>query len=381
MTERWSRQVAVLADPHLHDTESGEAYGLSTKDCFRSLAESAASTRVFNEGGAALARALDILAERGVRLVMIAGDLTDDGQPANWRAAVDLLGYYRDQHNMRFFLTPGNHDQWYGEGVPLKKEMVCSDGTKFSLSGKNMGSSGQVAPEMRQIGQAEVLEYASGFGFSRHPDDLHWETPFGASGALADRIGSISRPGTSTVQVPDLSYLVKPVSGLWILSVDANIYLPDAAGWRDCGTEGWIAVLRYKAWLLDWMSDVARRAKALGKQLLTMSHFPAFDVLNEVPAGLSARIMPSKDVSDSVAGTGIGLHFSGHWHINRTGGKSGCDNWLINVAVPSTASFPAAFKLVNLSDQSARIETVRLGQVPGFNMGFDHYLAEQPDSL
>jgi len=381
MTRRWTGQVAVLADPHLHDTGSGEAYGLSTKDCFRSLAESAASTRVFNEGGAALARALDILVERGVQLVMIVGDLTDDGQPANWRASVDLLRHYRDRHGMRFFLTPGNHDQWYGDGVPLQKEMVRANGTRFVLSGTDNQSCDHYAPQMRQIGQAEVLAFAADFGFCRHPNDLHWETPFGASDALADRVGLISVPGTRSIKVPDLSYLVEPVAGLWILSVDANIYLPNEMGWHDCGTEGWIAVLRHKAWLLDWMHDVACRAKASGKQLMTMSHFPAFDVLNEVPVGLSARIMPPKDVSDAIAATGIGLHFSGHWHINRTGGKSGDDTWLMNIAVPSTASFPAAFKLVDLADQTARIETVRLEQVPGFNAGFGHYLAEQPDSL
>ena len=49
MTDRWTGQIGVLADPHLHDTGAGHAYGLETKDCFRSLAESTASTRVFNE--------------------------------------------------------------------------------------------------------------------------------------------------------------------------------------------------------------------------------------------------------------------------------------------------------------------------------------------
>ena len=120
MTDRWTGQIGVLADPHLHDTGAGHAYGLETKDCFRSLAESTASTRVFNEGGASLVRALDILVERGVRLVMIAGDLTDDGQVPNWRASADLLDRYSQRHNMRFFLTPGNHDQWCGDGKPLR---------------------------------------------------------------------------------------------------------------------------------------------------------------------------------------------------------------------------------------------------------------------
>ena len=377
MTEFWSGQVAVIADPHLHDITSGKAYGLQTKDCFRSLAESAASTRVFNEGGAALVRALDILVERGVRLVMIAGDLTDDGQAPNWRASAAVLNGYSTRHGIRFFMTPGNHVQWYGDGASLRKQMIDRDGATFHLSDAKAAPGVRHAPEMRQIGQAEMLRHASDFGFCRHADDLHWETPFGTSDALSDRIGTLNRPGMAPLNVPNLSYLVEPAPGLWILSVDANVYLPDGARWRDCGTEGWIAVLRHKAWLLDWMQDVARRAKEAGKQLLTMSHFPAFDVLNEVSGGLAERVMPPRAVSDAIASTGIGLHFSGHWHINRTNGQQGKD-WLLNIAVPSTASFPAAFKLVALAGQQARIETVRLGQVAGFDAAFGAYNAEQP---
>ncbi|MFZ1726858.1 MAG: metallophosphoesterase [Albidovulum sp.] len=380
LKDRWTGQVAVLADPHLHDTRSGRAYGLPSEDCFRSHAESSASTRVFNEAGAALVRALDILVEREVRLVMIAGDMTDDGQAPNWRAAADLLHRYSARHNMRFFLTPGNHDQWYGDGVALRKQMVRRDGTTFTLSGDGGDASTQFAPAMRRIGQAEMLNHASAFGYCRHLDDLLWETPFGGSDALSDRIGTLIRPGLGPVRVPDLSYLVEPVAGLWILSLDASVYLPGATGWDDFGTEGWNAVLRHKAWLLDWMRDVSRRAREAGKQLLAMSHFPALDVLSEVPVGLSERVMPTRSVSDAVAAAGIGLHFSGHWHINHTGGQRRSDGWMVNVAVPSTASFPAGFKLVELKGQTATIQTLRLGKVPGFDAAFGHYRAEQPIS-
>lgn len=378
MADCWSGQVAVLADPHLHDTGAGLSYGFGTRDCFRSLAETSASTRVFNEGGAALVRALDILVQRDVRLVMIAGDLTDDGQAPNWRAAADLLDSYSQRHDMRFFLTPGNHDQWYGAGKPLRQKMVSTDGTTFAVSGDKSDETARFAPEMFQIGQADVLNYASGFGFCRHSDDLYWETPFGTSDELASRIGMVSRAGRDPVELPDLSYLVEPVEGLWILAIDANVYLPDESGWRDFGNEGWTAVSRHKAWLLDWISDVSRRARASGKQLLSMSHFPACDVLSGVPRGLAERVMPTLDVAHALARTRMGLHFSGHWHINRTGAQTVGDDWLVNVAVPSTASFPAAFKLVDLQGTKARIETLRLGSVSEFDAAFGHYFAEQP---
>ena len=380
MSARWNGQIAVLADPHVHDTSSGLSYGLETEDCFRSLAESSTSTRVFNESRAALIRALDILVERDVRLVMIAGDLTDDGQAPNWRACVHLLGRYSQLHNMRFFLTPGNHDQWCGVGRPLRKEMVGSDGDTFALCGDENDTTVRFASAMFQIGQADVLNFASGFGFCRHTDDVHWESPFGSSDALSSRLGVVSRTGLEPVEVPDLSYLVEPVEGLWIMAIDANVYLPDVNGWRDFGTEGWNAVLRHKAWLFDWIRDVSLRAHASGKQLISMSHFPACDVLSGVPRGFAERVMPTVEVARALAHTRMGLHFSGHWHINRTGAQTVGNDWLVNVAVPSTASFPAAFKLVELLDTQARIETLRLGSVPGFDEAFKHYLAEHPTS-
>lgn len=380
MTPRWTGQIAVLADPHLHDVNSGHAYGLEHEDCFRSFAESAASTRVFNEGGAAMVRALDILVERGVRLVMIAGDLTDDGQPANWRAATDILHRYERQHGMRFFLTPGNHDQWYGEGKPLKKGMVTGDGVPFWISSDVTETGIHQTSAMRQVGQTEMLEYARPFGFYRSADDLYWESPFGSSDALGDRLGTITPPTGDPVQVLDCSYLVEPVPGLWILSVDANVYLPAPGQWDDCGQRGWNAVLRHKAWLLPWMNDVAARARAQGKQLLTMSHFPAIDVMDDVPGGLAKREMPDQATADATTKTGVGLHFSGHWHINKTAVAQAGNGWLVNVAVPSTASFPAAIKLVHLSQENADIETLTLGAVPGFDAAFAHYRAEKPNA-
>lgn len=380
MSDSWSGQVAVLADPHLHDIGSGKSYGLEAADCVRSLADSAASTRIFNESGPALVRALDIIAERGVKLVLVAGDLTDDGQLPNWKTAAALLNHYSDQHGMRFFMTPGNHDQWFGNGKPLSKQMVRQDGSAFSLSGNQHDADARHSSVMWQLGQEEMLRHSLGFGFTRHQDDLYWETPFGTADDLSARSGMISRPDMAPVEVPDFSYLVEPVSGLWILSVDANVYLPDASGWRDCGQEGWIAVLRHKKWLLNWMSNIASRARAQGKRLLTMSHFPVVDVLNEVPGGFNKRLMPPARVSEAITETGIGLHFSGHWHINRTGRHLSATDWLVNVAVPSTASFPAAFKLVDLEGDTAQIETVRLGQVPGFDGAFAHYKAEEPSS-
>ena len=111
----------IVADPHYHDTKGGAA--------FRTLADTAESTRVFNESFAALPRLLDDIVARGIRLVAVLGDLTDDGQAATMRAATALLRRYRDRHGLRFFLTPGNHDLFAVHGRHQSKRFLDPDGS------------------------------------------------------------------------------------------------------------------------------------------------------------------------------------------------------------------------------------------------------------
>ena len=90
----------------------------------------------------------------------------------------------------------------------------------------------------------------------------------------------------------DASYLVEPVPGLWLLSIDANVFEPKdgdsdpaaEASYIDSSDAGWNAMLRHKPFVLDWMAEVARRARRLEKRLLPFSHYPALDTLGETHA-------------------------------------------------------------------------------------------------
>jgi hypothetical protein len=106
-------RFAVLADPHYHEIFPG--YGIEgvefrgrTGACIRTRADSAASTRIFNESAIAFPAALDQCVAAGICNVIVVGDLTDDGQIATMDAALALLALYESKHGMRFFLTPGN---------------------------------------------------------------------------------------------------------------------------------------------------------------------------------------------------------------------------------------------------------------------------------
>lgn len=369
-------RIAVLADPHLHDVGFG---GAAPAPLVRSLGDTLRSTRIFNESHSALRQALEDIAAEGVDLCIIVGDLTDDGQPASWAAVAAMLAEHTARHGTRFFACPGNHDQWGPDGKPLTKGCVDADGRVFSIGGPDADVA---CAGMRMAGYGETMAHADALGYVRDPRDLHWETPFGTSDRLEDRMAAMTGTGGDTAPVFDASYLVEPVTGLWLLSLDANTYLPDGeGGFRDRSADGWAGALAHKPWLLPWMTDVAARARRLDKRLVAFSHYPAvdafggtIDMLDALEHRSDRRRMPSPEVTRALAATGIGLHFSGHWHVcATTADRSGA---LVNVAVPSTVAFPAGWSLLRLDAEGATLEDRPLDGAPGWDRFHPRYRAE-----
>ena len=105
------------------------------------------------------------------------------------------------------------------------------------------------------------------------------------------------------------------------------------------GNAGWNAVLKHKRFLFDWAGDVARRARQQGKHLLAFSHYPLIDPHADsfddelAVFGQSSSIRRSPRPPAVAAGiaSGIGVHFSGHLHVNGTTAVTGPDGFLVNV--------------------------------------------------
>jgi len=162
--------IAVIADPHYHDVDYRPGVGRFPGVAFRTLTDTAESTRVFNESFAALPALLDDIAARGIRLVALLGDLTDDGQASTMRAAVALLNRYRENHGLRFFATPGNHDLYAIHGRHQSKRFLNPDGRHTLVTSDPTAPQGAsvsriVDPEMYCGGYASALAAMAEFGF------------------------------------------------------------------------------------------------------------------------------------------------------------------------------------------------------------------------
>lgn len=378
-------RFAVIADPHVHDCRWIPS-GSGLAGAIRSFGETGQSTRVFNESVPAFRAALSAAVEAGARLVLLVGDLTDDGQQPNVDAALAVVDEFRTRHGLRLLATPGNHDFFALHGRPQRKTFLAADGASVVVdSGKS--------PEAITLGTPAALASLSRLGFVPEATDRHWETPFGTDPAWQSRTYPVPSPqGRVECRMIDASYLVEPVEGLWVLSIDANVCIPrdDASDFAnpdhflDPGKSGWDAVARHRPHLLPWIADVASRARRLGKHLVGFSHYPPLDVLGDSaareiamlgPSGLAQR-MPDPAIAQTLAGTGLALHFSGHLHVNDTARHASETGGFVNIAVPSPVGYGAALKIVDLTPEATQVRTLPLRRAAGYDLAFKAYHAE-----
>lgn len=380
-------QIAFISDAHIQDVD-GHA------ERVRSMEVQVQSTRLFNENYYALLAALDDVARRNIRWVVLPGDLTDNGQFFNQQKIKNILHSYTQRKGMRFFVTTGNHDPALPLGLMQKNaHFLAADGSR-------------VTREDSCAGYVSQMECYADFGFFPRKDDCYWESPFTSytydkySYEDACRESVLSKRNYTlcdSLTATDASYLVEPVDGLWLLAIDGGVYLPKEmkdGKWSYQGSSaGYNLVLKHKPFLLPWVRKVVEEAQKRHKTLVAFSHYPLVDFNDGVSESVrqmwgdrrfDLHRVPEAEVSEAFLQAGLRLHFAGHMHVNDTGIWEGKDGkHLYNIQVPSIATYVPAYKILTIeSDEVFRVETVALDTVPGFDSLFPLYRAEyQSDSL
>jgi 3',5'-cyclic AMP phosphodiesterase CpdA len=433
--------VAFMTDVHFEDVygdfKNTAFNGIPTAGgrnaTIRTMYAQLTSTRLFNENYFAFRAALDDAHARGIRLVALPGDYTDDAQPVNIDGMAAILREYQAK-GMRFFIAPGNHDpnEPYDDDEAGKNDFLRADGReqKVFATGNAACLAGDPAvactDELKELGYENLIARLGEFGYMPQAADVYWETPFsrytgaysldqartqavleqrqfemcaeGEGGAYkAAGEAALGRPYTRCSFITDASYLVEPVPGLWLLALDANVFIPNSRfdpanpksfrGFDGAGNAGWNKVLTHKKHLLEWMASVSERARAQGKQLMAFSHYPTMDFYANQTAAMKAVFkpgafqtarVPEAATTAAVAATGVRLHVGGHMHFNGTNDYSGPDgSFLANVQSPSLAVYGAAYKIVSYQGpDKVDVQTVALNQVPRFKELFAHYEVE-----
>ncbi|WP_323142970.1 metallophosphoesterase [Massilia phyllosphaerae] len=434
--------VAFMTDVHFEnvygDFKSTQFAGIPTKDgknaTIRTMYAQLTSTRLFNENYFAFRAALDDAYAKGIRLVALPGDYSDDAQPININGIADILKEYQAK-GMRFFIAPGNHDpnEPYDDMEAGKNDFLTKDGKEQKVYAtanaacKSKDPAVVCSDELMEQGYEKLVAKLADYGFMPNKADLLWETPFTryannsysydaavTQGALANRTyeicaegeggtykaageAKLGKPYTRCASMIDTSYLVEPVKGVWLLAIDANVFVPNAnfdpanpknfKGYDGAGNAGWNKVLTHKAHLVEWIKSVSARAKLEGKQLMAFSHYPTMDFYaNQTdamkavfkPGAFQTARVPDAATTAALAATGLRLHVGGHMHFNGTNDYTdGSGNYLANVQSPSLAVYGAAYKIINYKDlDTVDVQTVPLTTVARFNELFPYYQVE-----
>ena len=406
-----AQEIAFLSDIHLQDVyadlHSDDFKGVYNPKTgkwatIRTMKSQLNSTRLFNENYFAFISALEDLKKRGIQIVVLPGDFSDDGQPMNVLALKKILDQYATESGMRFFLTTGNHDpvKPFG-GIAGKKDFLGTDGSEQAVAGSDdffTNTQAAISDQVNYWGYPEITQALGKFGFFPSEKDLFWAHPFQDldvanysfqkaldSAALQKRVYEV---GDSGQFLPDASYVVEPIEGIWLLALDGNVYTYSETEWKGSSV-GFNQAAFHKKHQLDWIKKVAKEAERRGKTLISFSHYP----LVEFHDGASEEMkilfgaqkfqlerVPSSVTSKSYANAGIKIHFAGHMHINDTGiykDQSTTHNTMYNIQVPSLAAFPPAYKkLKTTSSSTLEIETISLAEVDHMNEFFDLYRME-----
>ncbi|PZX47583.1 metallophosphoesterase family protein [Algoriphagus chordae] len=408
-----AREIAFLSDIHLQDVyadlHSEDFKGVNNPRTgkfatIRTMKSQLNSTRLFNENYFAFIAALEDLKKKGIQLVVLPGDFTDDGQPMNVLALQKILDQYAKEAGMRFFLTTGNHDpvKPFG-GVAGKSDFLGVDGSAQTIAGSvelYNSPSAAISDQVNYWGYSEITQALAAHGFFPSEKDIFWAHPFQelnydnynfdqaqASSKLENRVFPA---GDSGLFIPDASYVVEPVDGIWLLALDGNVYTHSGnktdGNWKGSSV-GFNQAAIHKKHQLDWIKKVSDEAEKRGKTLISFSHYPlvefhdgASDEMKSLFGSRKFQLerVPSTQTSELYAKAGIKIHFAGHMHINDTGlFQDQTTNTMYNIQVPSLAAFPPAYKTLKTTNPSQfEIETISLTEVDHMNEFFDLYRME-----
>lgn len=408
-------QIAFLSDVHFQDL-----YGSFSDNDFkgiinpktgkptilRTMDSQLHSTRIFNENYFAFLKALDDIAAKGIKIVAMPGDFSDDGQAYNLRGLHKILEKYHKKYGIDFYLTTGNHDPVgpFRQDAG-KDDFLGQDGNPLGIYSKeNIGKIKNkiITKDIAESGYLEILDELKDFGFYPKKENLFWSTPFDSNSfknysyEKALQNADYSRRMYEVVKgfsVPDLSYVVEPVKGVWMIAIDGNTYIPkninenpnNASNYKGASI-GYNNVLTNKKHLIEWVKKITQEAKINGKTIIAFTHYPMIDfndgATQEIKNVLGEKKwqmerVPEEEVAKAFAEAGLQIHFAGHMHINDTGIRKFGDKMLLNVQVPSLAAYLPAYKILTIkSPNKMEVQTEVLNDVPNFDELFSLYEKE-----
>lgn len=284
-------RFAVFSDPHFYDPALG-----TTGSAFEQyLAE---DRKMLRESTAIIDAAVDSIIAARVDFVIVAGDLTKDGELINHLGMAHQLARL-ERAGIETFVVPGNHD--------------IDNPHALAFTGDSARRVRNVSPR-----EFAAIYFRSGFG------------------------EAIDRDRHS------LSYVAEPVRGLWLLALDSAEYAENETLGRP------VTAGRLSPETRAWARRKLAQAKASGKQVIGVLHHGMLEHFTAQSVLFSDYVLEDwQTVSKELAEAGLQTVFTGHFHAqditSRTWQEGAKTLTLTDVETGSLVTSPSPYRIVTLA--------------------------------
>lgn len=286
-----SLRFAVLSDLHIYDTSLGSS-GTAFESYLSADRKMLLQSREILESMVA-----SLLAVAGLQMVIIPGDLTKDGERVCHELVIHLLQPLRAA-GIAVYVVPGNHD--------------INNPHAVAFEGDSTRAVENISPD----------DFASLYA------------DFGYDAALYRHENS-------------LSYIVEPVTGVWLVALDSCQYEDNAS----LGSPVTAGALSDD--LLGWLQPLLTEAQRQGKRVFGMLHHGVVAHFASQPNFFAEYLLEEYEtVGQLLSEYGLNLVFTGHFHAqdvaladyNGDGSQR-----MYDVQTGSCVTAPCPWRLVDLS--------------------------------
>lgn len=284
---------------------------------------------VLKESGAIIDAAIDlIIADKETNIVLIPGDLTNNGEALSHKGIIKRLHRLKDA-GKKVYVTTATHDFNSYERFPEYSSESCY------------------------------------FGKEKTPAE---PTP---REALAEMYRSFGMDNSVSIEEESMSYAVMLGKKTRLLALN-----DDGNGRSFCG---------YFPKCLNWIKQQAKEAAENHETIFAMTHHPLLPPMELYPV-ISQRDMLGdyKEVSKFLADLGIGIIFTGHTHIqNIKFIETEKGNRIYDVNTASLVGHPSPIRKVELSQKEVKIETLHIESFEGLppKMSVKEFFIRKFDTL
>ncbi|CAN5480320.1 cyclic nucleotide phosphodiesterase [soil metagenome] len=234
-------------------------------------------------------------------ILLVAGDLTKDGEQVSHQSVVALLQQLKSA-GTKVFVVPGNHDI-------QNPEARSYDGNTSSPTAT--------------ISANSFSTLYSNFGY-----------------------------GNAIAKDPNsLSYVGQPYSDLWILAIDACKYYENVG---DIAVVGGVI----KPQTMQWIKDQMALAKAKGVRVLGLMHhnlIEHYSGQSQLDPGYVVDNFESS--ANDLMNAGLDVIFTGHYHANDVSSRESNGNVLYDVETASLVDPPLPIRYVTMKNRDLDITT------------------------